>query len=91
MTGWVIGVMVEVTGEPEPLRHYWAIGHADRAKAEWTALDAALEHGHVATSPFRGLEPVQMLAQLTPARMKALGLKDHEVRALGRKLPRRWL
>jgi hypothetical protein len=91
MTGWVIGVMVEVAGEPEPLRHYWAIGHEDRAKAEWTALDAALEHGHVTTSPFRGLEPVQMLVQLSPARMKQLGLKDREVRALGRKLPRRWL
>ena len=91
MTGWVIGVMVEVADEPAPLRHYYAIGHEDRAKAEWTALDAALEVGRIATSPVRGMEPVQMLAQLTPARMKLLGLLPREVRALGRKLPRRWL
>ncbi|HEX5377044.1 MAG TPA: hypothetical protein VFW47_00640 [Phenylobacterium sp.] len=91
MTGWVIGVMVEVAGEPQPLRHFYAIGHEDRAKAEWTALDAAMLVGGIATSPFRGLEPVQMLAQLTPARMKRLGLLPKEVRALGRKWPRRWL
>ncbi len=91
MTGWVIGVMVELADEPDPVRHHYAVGHEDRAKAEWTALDAALELGHIATSPVRGMEPVQMLAQLTPSRMKLLGLLPREVRALGRKLPRRWL
>ena len=39
MSGWVIGVMVEVSGEAAPLRHFFAIGHEDRAKAEWTAID----------------------------------------------------
>jgi hypothetical protein len=91
MTGWVIGVMVEVADEPVPLRHYYAIGHEDRAKAEWTALDAAQQLGGIATSPFRGMEPVQMLGELTPARMRRLGLLPREVRALGRKWPRRWL
>lgn len=91
MTGWVIGVMVELSGEPTPLRHYYAIGHEDRAKAEWTALDAAQQVGGIASSPFKGMEPVQMLGQLTPARMKRLGLLPKEVRALGRNWPRRWL
>jgi hypothetical protein len=91
MTGWVIGVMVEVADEPVPLRHYYAIGHEDRAKAEWTALDAAQQVGGIATSPFKGMEPVEMLSELTPARMKRLGLLPREVRALGRKWPRRWL
>jgi hypothetical protein len=91
MTGWVIGVMVELADEPGAVRHHYAIGHEDRAKAEWTALDAATSLGHIATSPVRGMEPVQMLAQITPERMKLLGLLPKEVRALGRKLPRRWL
>jgi uncharacterized membrane protein len=91
MTGWVIGVMVELADEPVAVRHYYAIGHEDRAKAEWTALDAAMQLGGIATSPVRGVEPVQMLAQLTPARMKRLGLLAREVRPLGRKWPRRWL
>lgn len=91
MTGWVIGVMVELADEPAAVRHHYAIGYEDRAKAEWTAVDAAASLGHVATSPVRGMEPVQMLAQITPDRMKVLGLSPREVRALGRKLPRRWL
>ena len=91
MSGWVIGVMVEVEGEPVALRHYYAVGHEDRAKAEWTALDAAQQLGGIATSPIKGMEPVAMLGELTPARMKRLGLLPREVRALGRKWPRRWL
>ena len=91
MTGWVIGVMVELAGEPAPLRHYYAIGFEDRAKAEWTALDAAMTLGAITSSPFKGQEPVQTLGQLTPARMKRLGLLTREVRALGRAWPRKWL
>ena len=91
MTGWVIGVMVELAGEPAPLRHYYAIGFEDRAKAEWTALDAAMTLGAITSSPFKGQEPVQTLGQLTPARMKRLGLLAREVRALGRAWPRKWL
>ena len=37
--GWLIGVLVEVAGEPAPLRHYFAVGHEDQAKCEWTAVD----------------------------------------------------
>ena len=91
MTGWVIGVMVELAGEPAPLRHYYAVGFEDRAKAEWTALDAAMSLGNITSSPFKGQEPVQALAQLSLARMKKLGLLDREVRALGRTWPRKWL
>ena len=32
--GWVIGVMVEIAGERAPVRHYFAVGKADRAQAE---------------------------------------------------------
>lgn len=91
MVGWVIGVMVELAGEPAPLRHYYAIGFEDRAKAEWTALDAAMTLGAITSGPFKGQEPVQTLGQLTPARMKRLGLLAREVRALGRAWPRKWL
>lgn len=83
--------MVELAGEPAPLRHFFAVGHADRAKAEWSAIDRALPIGSVATSPVAGLEPVHVVAELSPAKAKALGLRPGEVRALGWKWPRRWL
>ncbi len=89
--GWVIGVHVEVRGEPGTSRHFFAIGHADRAKAEWTAVDWAQKVGDVAVSPVRGDEPVQMLGALTASMMGKLGLKPAEVRELGVKWPRRWL
>ncbi|WP_411287480.1 hypothetical protein [Phenylobacterium sp.] len=87
----MIGVMVEPPGEPAALRHYYAVGFEDRAKAEWTAVDRALTAGRVAASPVKGLEPVQALAELTAHRMKMLGLAAGEVRELGWKYPRRWL
>ena len=46
-SGWMIGVMVELPGEPKPLRHFFAVGHEDRAKAEWTAIDRAMLIGGV--------------------------------------------
>ena len=49
-SGWMIGVMVELPGEPKPLRHFFAVGHEDRAKAEWTAIDRAMLIGGVAVS-----------------------------------------
>ena len=52
--GWMIGVMVELAGEPAPLRHYFAIGHEDQGKSEWTAVDWAGRAGRVAD----GLEEV---------------------------------
>ncbi|HQP19596.1 hypothetical protein [Phenylobacterium conjunctum] len=91
MTGYVIGVLVELSGEPAPVRCYFALGIEDRAKAEWTAVDAAQDVGRIASSPYKGQEPVEMLAELTAARMKTLGLKPGEVRALGVNWPRRWM
>ena len=55
------------------------------------AVDAAQDVGRIASSPYKGQEPVEMLAELTAARMKTLGLKPGEVRALGVNWPRRWM
>ncbi|MFL5296975.1 MAG: hypothetical protein ACJ798_11395 [Phenylobacterium sp.] len=89
--GWLIGVLVEAAGEPQPLLHYFAVGHEDQGKSEWTAVDCARDAGHIAASPVRGQEPVQAIRALTPAKMKTLGLAPGQVRALGWKHPRRWL
>jgi hypothetical protein len=89
--GWLVGVLVEIAGEPRPLRHYFAVGHEDQARSEWTAVDCATRAGRVASSPVAGQEPVEAIRPLTPARMKILGLADGEVRELGWRHPRRWL
>ena len=88
--GWVIGVMLAADGQPMQ-RHYYAVGHADRAKAEWTAVDYAVRAGEVAGSPIGGNEPVAALQPLTRTRMATLGLALGEVRELGWRYPRRWL
>ena len=90
-TGWLIGVMVEVPGEPVAVRHFFAVGLADQAKAEWLSIDQAQKLGQVAMSPVGGLEPVHAVAEVTPAKVGMLGLKPGEVRALGPRWPRRWL
>ena len=89
--GWLIGVMVEVAGEPVALRHFFAVGHEDRAKAEWTAIDQALLIGRLAGSPVGGLEPVHTVSALPAKTINTLALKPGEVRSLGRRWPRRWL
>jgi hypothetical protein len=89
--GWMIGVMVELAGEPKPLRHFFAVGCEDRAKAEWRAVDRAMKLGPVATSPVGGLEPVHAVAELTARTIAAQALKPDEIRALGWKWPRLWL
>jgi hypothetical protein len=89
--GWLVGVMVTEAGQPEPVRHYFAVGFDEQARAEWTAIDRALQLGHVATSPVGGAEPVQTLRHIPPQRMRTLGLQPGEVRALGWKHPRLWL
>jgi len=89
--GWLVGVMLEIEGERAPLRHYFAVGHVDQGRAEWTAVDRAITVGRVAVSPIGGIEPVQALKALSAHRMKVLGLADGEVRALGPNHPRRWL
>jgi uncharacterized membrane protein len=89
--GWLIGVMVELAGEPIALRHFFAVGHEDRAKAEWRAIDRALLIGNVASSPVGGLEPVHAVSKLSTRTSAALALKDGEVRSLGWRWPRRWI
>jgi hypothetical protein len=89
--GWLIGVMVEVAGEPVALRHFFAVGLEDQAKAEWLSIDQAQKTGPVAVRPVGGLEPVHALAEITPGKVGILGLKPGEVRALGTRWPRRWM
>lgn len=88
--GWLIGVMVAAQGAPVQ-RYYYAIGHADQARAEWAAVDHAIRLGQVATSPVHGSEPVEAIRPLTAQRMADLGLAPGEVRELGWRRPRRWL
>lgn len=89
--GWLIGVMLQPHGEPAPLLHYFAVGHEDQGKCEWTAVDWAGRAGRVAESPIGGQEPVMAIRALTPGRMKTLGLAPGQVRELGWRRPRRWL
>jgi hypothetical protein len=89
--GWLIAVLVELPGEPAPLRCYFAVGHEDQGKSEWTAVDWAGRQGRVAMSPRGGQEPVEAVRALAPAKMKDLGLAPGEVRELGWRHPRRWL
>ncbi|WP_333586417.1 hypothetical protein [Phenylobacterium sp.] len=89
--GWVVAVLVERPGQG-PQRRYFAIGEAERARAEWTAVDMAIGLGEaVAASPVQGQEPVEALAGLPPARMTRLGLAPGARRDLGDLRPRRWL
>ena len=90
-SGWLIGVMVELPGEPKALRHFFAAGFEDRAKAEWRSIDQALLIGRVAGSPVEGLEPVHAVSELSARTAAALGLKPGEVRSLGWRWPRRWV
>ncbi len=89
-SGWLIGVMVELPGEPAALRHFFAVGHTDQAKAEWSAIDQALLIGPVSASPVRGLEPVHAVSELSARTVSLLALKPAEVRSLGWRWPRRW-
>ncbi|MDO8900252.1 MAG: hypothetical protein Q7V15_02755 [Phenylobacterium sp.] len=90
--GWVVAVLLEPGRDREQGQRYFAIGRADRAQAEWVAIDMALSLGlRVAASPARGEEPVQALAPLSLVRMRALGLASGERRDLGERRPRRWL
>ncbi len=87
----MIGVMVELADEPAALRHFFAVGKEERAQAEWKAIDHALSIGRVATSPVGGLEPVHAVGPVSPRIAGVLALKPGEVRALGRRWPRRWI
>lgn len=83
--------MLELPDEPGPVRHFYAVGHDDQARAEWAAVDQALAAGAVATSPIGGVEPVQAFARLSPRVVKRMGLSPGRVQPLGRLWPRRWL
>ncbi len=83
--------MVKLADEPAPLRHFFAVGFEDQAKAEWRAVDQALLIGPVATSPVAGLEPVHAVSELSAHTVGALALKPGEVRPLGWRWPRRWV
>ncbi|HEX3699948.1 MAG TPA: hypothetical protein VHV27_04670 [Phenylobacterium sp.] len=88
---WMVGVMLELPDEPGPVRHFYAVGHDDRSRAEWAAIDEALVVGAVATSPIGGIEPVEAFARLSPRTVRRMGLGEGRVRPLGRLWPRRWL
>jgi hypothetical protein len=88
---WMVGVMLEVASEPAPVRHFYAVGHDDRNRAEWAAIDQALTQGAVATSPIGGIEPVEAFARLSPKVIKRMDLRHGAVRPLGAVWPRRWL
>ena len=89
--GWVIAVLVDVTGEAAATRHFFAVAKPDQARAEWSAADRASGIGNIAPSPDHGMEPVEAIAPLSDATVKSMGLPEGEVRALGRKWPRRWI
>jgi hypothetical protein len=84
--GWPIAVMVELDDESVALRHFFPVGHDDRAKAEWKAIDQALLIGQVAVSPVGGLEPVHAVGELAPKTIAVQALKPGEVRSLGRRI-----
>lgn len=87
----MVGVMVELADEAEPVRHYYAVGHEDRSRAEWAAIDQALTIGAVAMSPVDGIEPVEAFARLSARTVRRLALAPGRVHPLGRLWPRRWL
>jgi hypothetical protein len=78
-------------GEAAPVRQFYAVAHDDRARAEWAAADRAMLLGDIASSPFKGTEPVETMTQLARTTFDWSGLTKGEVRALGVKWPRRWL
>ena len=62
--------MLELPDEAAPIRHFYAVGHDDRNRAEWAAVDQALTLGAVATSPVGGVEPVEAFARLSARTIK---------------------
>lgn len=89
--GWLIGVLMEALDEPAPARRYFAVARADRAEAEWAAVDAATSVGRVASSPRGGVEPVETEGELPAAFLTANGVRPGAVHDLGVLRPRRWL
>jgi hypothetical protein len=90
-TGWMIGVMVRLAGQPAPVRQFFAVAQDDLALAEWAAVDLAVAAGDVASSPVGGVEPVESVGRLSADVIGDAGMAAGQVRALGSKWPRRWL
>ncbi len=90
-TGWVVGVLIETAELPSPQRRFFIVAHADQGRAEWAAVDCAMLEGPVAASPSGGLEPVQAIRVVSAAGLKSIGLLSGGARALGPRLPRRWM
>lgn len=88
--GWLIAVMTEGSGK-KLVQRYFAVGHPDQGKAEWTCVDRATQDGPLASSPSDGREPVQAVNPISLFAMKTYGLTAGEVKLLGEKPPRRWM
>ncbi len=87
----MIAVLVEIEGEPGPARHFYAVAKPDQGRAEWAAVDCATTLGMVATSPVRGIEPVEAVAPLSIHTLRQIGLPPGQSKPMGRRWPRRWL
>ncbi len=91
VAGWMVGVLIVLEDEPQPVRHYYAVARLDRAVAEWIAADHAQTVGRIATSPHGGFEPVEAVGPLSVHVVAAMGVIAGGVMAFGSKWPRRWL
>ena len=91
LAGWMIAVLLHLPDEPEVVRHYFAVAQLDQARAEWAAADRAMLTGPIASSPHAGMEPVQAIGKLSRHAVGLLCLGPGEMKALGRKWPRRFL
>ena len=87
----MIAVLVEEGGKDGPQRCFYAVARDDRAQAEWAAVDLAVALGAVASSPVGGVEPVQAVGRLSADVIGEAGMAAGEIRALGRRWPRRWM
>jgi hypothetical protein len=90
-TGWLVGVLIETAERPSPQRRFFVVAQSDQGRAEWAAVDCAMPEGPVASSPSGGIEPVEAIRPVSAAALRSIGLASGGVRALGPRLPRRWL
>ena len=90
-TGWLVGVLIEVAGTPLPQRRFFVVAQADRARAEWSAIDCAMQEGPISPSPSGGLEPVEAMRSIPAFALRSAGVAAGTIRALGPRCPRRWL
>lgn len=90
-TGWLVGVLIETAEPPSPQRRFFIVAQSDQGRAEWAAVDCAMAEGSVAASPSGGLEPVEAIRPIAATALRSIGLSAGAVRALGPRLPRRWM